>query len=504
MSTYKNPSEKISVLRKKLNRSKNEICDQMECIPNLEVLLDEYKQVAAYLQDKSGEMENDFRALFQCRLKFEKSRTSPGLIAVFLSYLLMPFCLGASFIKFFTKGTQRVYDEACKLFEGLNEKAVVNTDICTNESLYVSIIKYLDPDLRKLIAPKWDKVLEKKECWAGWSTPSRDIPTWPFSVAYLTVLSMFVFSVADVVYACFPSWLVPSESIIAAMQMIPFAPSESMFFGLLILTLPYFFGGSAEGKLVFLFLGPLLGLLLLQALHWLPFGVNAVYCLIAGLYLVAFLIYRSESSSDTPFGIWRANRSGIKIKSIYGSEDEIYGNISDALAAGLNFWNVEIEDKEKWIESTRNSDIPRIQNTIEKLQSEIDMENARWEGLSEVDKLAEIKVHEEIKTLRNKQKNDDLVAKELMESSKRQAAAAERQAQSTENALRQQVSAARDAARAQEQQAAAAKDLARTQDKAARDLAGTQEKAANTCVYCRVSGPVGPCHKSPHGQHRFG
>jgi hypothetical protein len=132
------------------------------------------------------------------------------------------------------------------------------------------------------------------------------------------------------------------------------------------------------------------------------------------------------------------------------------------------------------------------------------MENARWEGLSEVDKLAEIKVHEEIKTLRNKQKNDDLVAKELMESSKRQAAAAERQAQSTENALRQQVSAARDAARAQEQQAAAAKDLARTQDKAARDLAGTQEKAANTCVYCRVSGPVGPCHKSPHGQHRFG
>ncbi len=25
------------------------------------------------------------------------------------------------------------------------------------------------------------------------------------------------------------------------------------------------------------------------------------------------------------------------------------------------------------------------------------MENARWEGLSEVDKLAEIKVHEEIK-----------------------------------------------------------------------------------------------------------
>ena len=145
-------------------------------------------------------------------------------------------------------------------------------------------------------------------------------------------------------------------------------------------------------------------------------------------------------------------------------------------------WNVEIEDKERLIESTQNSDIPRIQNTIEKLQSAINVENARWESLSEINKLAEIKSVEEIKTLKNKQENDDLVAKELMESSKRQAAAAE-----------QQAIAACDAARAQEQQAAAAQDLART-----------AAEAANACVYCRVRNPVGPCHKSPHGQHRFG
>jgi hypothetical protein len=499
MSSYQNPSEKLSALQKKLNGWKEELRDEMQCIPNLIGLHDEYKSVAAYLQDKSGEIEDDFRALVQCRLKFEKSRTSPGLIAVVLSYLLMPFCLGASFINLFTKRTQRAYVEACKYFECLQEKAVVNTDIRANESLYVSIIKNLDPDLRMLIAPKWAKVLEKEEWFAGWSTPSRDFPTWPFSVVYLTVVSMLIFSVADLVYGCFPSWLVPSESIITALQFLPAAPSESMFYGLLLFTLPYFLGDSADGKLGFLLVAPLLGLLLLQALHWLPVGVSAVYYLIAGLYLVAFLIYRSESL-DSPLGILRDNRRTIKIKSKYGSEDEIYGLIRDAQTAELNFWNIEIEDKERLIESTESSDIPRIQNTIEKLQNEINVENARWEGLSEINKLAEIKAVEEIKTLKNKQENDDLVAKELMESSKRQAAAAE-----------QQAIAARDAARAQEQQAAAARDAARDaaraqeqQAAAAQDLARTAAEAANACVYCRVRNPVGPCHKSPHGQHRFG
>ena len=302
MSSYQNPSEKLSALQKKLNGWKEELRNEMQCIPNLIGLHDEYKSVAAYLQDKSGEIEDDFRALVQCRLKFEKSRTSPGLIAVVLSYLLMPFCLGASCINFFTKRTQRAYDEACKYFECLQEKAVVNTDIRANESLYVSIIKNLDPDLRMLIAPKWAKVLEKEEWFAGWSTPSRDFPTWPFSVVYLTILSMLIFSVADFVYGCFPSWLVPSESIITALQFLPAAPSESMFYGLLLFTLPYFLGDSSDGKLGFLLVAPLLGLLLLQALHWLPVGVSAVYSLIAGLYLVAFLIYRSESSSS-PLGI---------------------------------------------------------------------------------------------------------------------------------------------------------------------------------------------------------
>jgi hypothetical protein len=284
-----------------------------------------------------------------------------------------------------------------------------------------------------------------------------------------------------------------------ALQFLPVAPSESMFYGLLVFTLPYFLGDSADGKLGFSLVAPLLGLLLLQALHWLPVGVSAVHYLIAGLYLVAFLIYRSESSSS-PIGIWRDNRGAIKIKSKYGSEDEIDGLIRDALAAELNLWNVEIEDKERLIESTQNSDIPRIQNTIEKLQSEINVENARWESLSEINKLAEIKAVEEIKTLKNKQENDDLVAKELMESSKRQAAAAEQQAK-----------AARDAASAQEQQAAAARDAARDaaraqvqQAAAAQDLARKAAEAANTCVYCRGRNPVGPCHKSPHGQHRFG
>lgn len=515
MSSYQNPSEKLSALQKKLNGWKEELRDERQCIPNLIGLHDEYKSAAAYLQDKSGEIEDDFRALVQCRLKFEKSRTSPGLIAVVLSYLLMPFCLGASFINFFTKRTQRAYDEACKYFECLQEKAVVNTDTRANESLYVSIITNLDPDLREFIAPKWAKVLEKEERFAGWSTPREivGISTWPFSVVYLTVLSMLIFSVADLVYGCFPSWLVPSEFIITALQFLPAAPSESMFYGLLVLTLPYFIGDSVDGKLVFLLVAPLLGLLLLQALHWLPVGVSAVYYLIAGLYLVAFLIYRSDSFSS-PFGIWRDNRGAIKIKSKYGSEDEIDGLIRDALAAELNLWNVEIEDKESLIESTQNSDIPRIQNTIEKLQNEINVENARWEGLSEVNKLAEIKAVEEIKTLKNKQENDDLVAKELIESSKRQAAAAEQQALAARDAARaqeQQAAAARDAARAQEQQATAARDAARDaaraqkqQAAAAQDLARTAAQTANTCVYCRVRGPVGPCHKSPHGQHRFG
>ena len=103
MSSYQNPSEKLSALQKKLNGWKEELRDERQCIPNLIGLHDEYKSAAAYLQDKSGEIEDDFRALVQCRLKFEKSRTSPGLISVVLSYLLMPFCLGAYFINFFTK-----------------------------------------------------------------------------------------------------------------------------------------------------------------------------------------------------------------------------------------------------------------------------------------------------------------------------------------------------------------------------------------------------------------
>jgi hypothetical protein len=390
----------------------------------------------------------------------------------------MPFCLGASFINFFTKRTHRAYDEACKYFECLEEKAVVNTDIRANESLYVSIIKNLDPDLREIIVPKWHEVLE---VYSGWHTPARDFDTSPFYVAYLTILSMLIFSVADLVYGCFPSWLVPSESIITALQLLPVAPSESMFYGLLLFTLPYILGDSFDLKLFFLLVAPLLGLLLLQALHWLPVGVSAVYSLIAGIYLVAFFFY-FINSFGSPLRIWRDNRRALKIKSEYGSEDEIDGLIRDALAAELNFWNVEIEDKEELIERTQNSDIPRIQNTIEKLQSEINVENARWESLSASDQLVEIKGLEEIKTLKNKQENDDLVAKELIESSKRQAAAAQQQAK-----------AARDAASAQEQQAAAAQDLAR---KAA--------EAANTCVYCRGRNPVGPCHKSPHGQHRFG
>jgi hypothetical protein len=468
MSSYQNPSEKLSALQKKLNAWKEELRDQRQCIPHLKGLHDEYKSVAAYLQDKSGEIEDDFRMLVQCRLKFEKSRTSPSLIAVVLSCILMPFCLGASFINFFTKRTHRAYDEALKYFECLKEKAVVNTDIRANESLYVSIIKNLDTDLRELISPRF------------WDTPGRDFDTWPFSVAYLTVLSMLIFSVADLVYGCFPSWLVPSESIITALQLLPVAPSESMLYGLLLFTLPYILGDSFDLKLFCLLVAPLLGLLLLQALHWLPVGVSAVYSLIAGIYLVAFFFY-FINSFGSPLRIWRDNRRAGKIKSKYGSEDEIDGLIRDALAAELNFWNVEIEDKEELIESTQNN-IPRIQNTIEKLQSEINVENARWESLSASDQLVEIKGLEEIKTLKNKQENDDLVAKELIESSKRQAAAAQQQAK-----------AARDAASAQEQQAAAAQDLAR---KAA--------EAANTCVYCRGRNPVGPCHKSPHGQHRFG
>jgi hypothetical protein len=112
MSSYQNPSEKLSALQKKLNAWKEELRDQRQCIPHLKGLHDEYKSVAAYLQDKSGEIEDDFRMLVQCRLKFEKSRTSPSLIAVVLSCILMPFCLGASFINFFTKRTHRAYDEA--------------------------------------------------------------------------------------------------------------------------------------------------------------------------------------------------------------------------------------------------------------------------------------------------------------------------------------------------------------------------------------------------------
>ena len=472
MSTYDKPSEKLSSLQKKLKEWQEELRREIGCIPDLEEQLDEYKQVITYLQDKSDEMEDNFRVLVQCRLKFEKSRNSPGLIAVLFSYLLMPFCLSASFINLFTKGTQRAYDEACKYFESLNEKALVNTNVCVKESLYISIIKRLNPDLSKLIAPKGNKILEQKDCWAGWSTPSRDLPTWPFSVSYLTVLSILLFSVADLIYACFPSWLVPSESIVAALQALSFAPSKSMFYGLLVLLLPYFWGQFsffkfAYSKLAFLFLAPLLGLLLLHALHYLAFGVNAVYYLIAGLYLVAVLIYCSGSSSDTPFGIWRANRSTIKIKSQYGSEDEIYGLIRDALAAEINWWNVEIEDTKILIESSQHRDIPRIQNKIEKLQNEIDMENARWKGLNEVDRLAEIKAVEEIKTLKNKQKNDDLVAQELLNSARRQANAAN-----------------------------AAEASAKASPKA-REM---------RCIYCLVNeigAAKGSCYKSPHGNHEW-
>lgn len=505
MSTYDNPSNKLSSLQKELNKWQEELRREIDCIPDLEEQLAEYKQVTTYLQDKSGEMEDNFRVLVQCRLKFEKSRTSPGLIAVLFSYLLMPFCLGASFINRFTKGTQRAYDEACKYFESLNEKAVLNTNVYPKESFYISIIKRLNPDLSKLIAPKGNKLFEQKDCWAGWSTPSRNIATWPFSVSYLTVLSILLFSVADLIYACFPSWLVPSESILAALQALSFAPSKSMFYALLVLLLPYFWGrfstsNFANGKLVFLFLAPLLGLLLLHALHYLAFGVNAVYYLIPSLYLVAFLIYCSISSSGTPFGIWRANRSAIKIKSICGSEDEIYGRIRDALTAEVNWWNVEIEDTKSLIESTQHMDIPRIQNKVDKLQSEIDLENARWEDLSEADKLTEIKVLEEIKTLKNKQKNDDLVAKELLKSARLQANAAERQANAAE---------------------AAAKNKQRNDDLVARELLNSARRQANAaeasasasakarelrCIYClirEIGAAKGSCHKSPHGNHEW-
>lgn len=460
MSTYQNPSEKLSALQEKLNGWKEELRDDMGCIPRLEEERDEYKSVAEYLQGKLGEMEDDLRALVQYRLKYERSLTSPGLIAVMLSYLLTPFCLGASFIRFSTRRTRRAADEAHKYSEGLLRKAVVNTNIRANKSLYALIMKNLDPGLRKLIDPTlgwW------RSDWGPWRISKTQ--TWPFSAAYLTVLSMLLLSVADLVFGCFPSWLVPSESIITALKFLPMAPSESMFYGLLVFTLPYLLGDSGDDftvfpKLIISFVALLLGLLLLQALHWLPVGVNAVYYLIAGLYLVAFLIFRYDCEEIHWLNTWRENRSTSKIKA-YGSEEEIYGLIRDALTAELNFWNVEIEDKESLIESTQSTDIPNAQNTIKKLQGEIDVENARWEGMSAVEQLAEIKAVEEIKTLKKKQKNDDLVAKELIEASERQTAAAEEQAE-----------AARDAADTQEYQT-------RAQTRALQDLADSQQKAAN-------------------------
>jgi hypothetical protein len=489
MSSYENPNERLTLLQKKLSAWKSELRDDIKCIPRLEVLRDEYKQAADYLQDNAGEIEEAFRELVEYRLKYENSLTSPGLLGVLLSYLVMPFCLGTSLIHFLTKRTERAFDLACDYFDSLKEKAVINTDIC-QESLYIRMLNGLGST---------EKIVPMVESRRNWSTPPHcDVSTWAFSAVYLTVLSMLLFSVADEVYACFPAWLVASKSITAALQIFAFVPSESLFYGLLVLLLPYFLG-RFDGKLFFLFLAPLLGLLLLQALHWLPVGVSAVYYLIAGLYVVAFCFYLSDSSSS-PIAIWRDNRRLLKNESIKGDKKELLDRLYFRRTNELNIWHDEIQSQEDLIESTQNRDIPRIQNKIEKLQSEINVENARWESLSEVNKLAEIKAVEEIKTLRNKQENDDLVAKELIESSKRQAAAAE-----------QQAIAACDAARAQEQQAAAAldaaRDAARAQEQqaaAARDQARTAAEAANTCVYCRVRGAIGPCHKSPHGQHRFG
>ena len=486
MSSYENPNERLTLLQKKLSAWKSELRDDIKCIPRLEVLRDEYKQVADYLQDKAGEIEEAFRELVEYRLKYEHSLTSPGLLGVLLSYLVMPFCLGASLIHFLTKRTERAVDLACDYFDSLKEKAVINTDIC-QESLYIRMLNGLGSTGQ--IVPKGVEGLEHNGIKGGgrnWSSPNCDVNTWVFSVVYLTVLSMLLFSVADEVYACFPAWLVASESITAALQMFAFVPSESLFHGLLVLLLPYFLGrfsasGFANGKLVFLFLAPLLGLLLLQALHWLPVGVSAVYYLIAGLYVVAFCIYRSDSSSS-PIAIWRDNRRLLKNESIKGDKKELLDRLYFRRTNELNIWHDEIQSKEDLIESNQNNDIPRIQNKIEKLQSEIDVENARWEALSNLEKLNEIKAHEKIETLRNKQENDDLVAKELMESSKRQAAAAERQAA------------------AAEQQANFARDAAYSACEQTRLL----QEAADKCFHCGASkGILGVCKSSPDGYHSF-
>jgi hypothetical protein len=360
------------------------------------------------LVQNAEKIEAAFWEGINLRLNYERTiASSPGLLGVILIHLLMPLSLGGSLIGLFRRRRSRSHDKIEAHSEEIKKKAIIDTNFAPKESLYIRVFSNLDDRLSK-------KILG-----VGYWYLNNKITTVWFSIAYITTLSMLLFSVADEIYEFFPSWLIKSESVITALHPISSIPYQSMLYGLLFLTLPFFFGkmyydGFAldnEKKIRPLIYGLLLALLLLHGLHWLALGENAFYYVVLGLYGISYLInicggWRNRTD---PITWWWQDKITLKNDTINNIKD-IQLQIEEALAAELCLWSEEISDTKNLIEDHQPDEIRLLKSKLDKLKKKIDLENNRWKSLSAIDQLAEIKASEEIKLLINQQKTNDRIA----------------------------------------------------------------------------------------------